>query len=267
MTFSERYGPWALVAGASDGTGAEFCRQLAAQGLDLVMVARRSQPLEALAEEIRARFGRECVTASVDLSAHDASERVISAVGGRDVGLFVMNAGSDPNGSRFVDAPIEAWMELVQRNAITTMRLCHHFARPMRNRGRGGLLLVNSAAGYRGSSFMSVYSASKGFVLNLAEGLWAELHRFGVDVLSFHLIMTDTPFYRRFLARNDLPLPPGTVPSDVVVARALEMLPHGPVSNIGQENSEPGYALISPDKIREVILMTDESSKASFGND
>jgi short-subunit dehydrogenase len=266
MSLSERYGPWAVVAGASDGTGAEFCRQLATAGLNLVMVARRLQPLDQLAEEIRAKTGRACVTASVDLAAPDACEQVIAAIDGREVGLFVMNAGSDPNGSRFLDAPLDAWMKLVQRNSITTLKLCHHLARPMRERRRGGLLLVNSAAGYRGSSFMTVYSASKGFVLNLAEGLWAELHKFGVDVLSFHLIMTDTPFYRRMLARNNLPLPPGTVPCDVVVARALEMLPHGPVSNIGQENDEPGYALVSPDTLRQVILMTDESSKSSFGD-
>jgi short-subunit dehydrogenase len=267
MSLCERYGPWAVVAGASDGTGAEFCRRLAADGVNLVMIARRPEPLEQLAQEIRTQTGRECVTASVDLSAADAAEQALAAIGGREVGLLVMNAGSDPNGSRFLDAPLDAWMELVQRNAITTMKLCHHLARPMRERRRGGLLLVNSAAGYRGSSFMTVYSASKGFVLNLAEGLWAELHKFGVDVLSFHLIMTDTPFYRRLLERKNLPLPPGTVPADVVVARALAMLPHGPVSNIGQENDEAGYALVSPDTLREVILRTDESSKASFGGD
>jgi short-subunit dehydrogenase len=267
MNFDERYGPWAVVAGASDGTGAEFCRQIAEQGVDLIMLARRSGPLEELADDIRNSTGRQCVTATVDLSSDDACDKVLAAVGGRDVGLFVMNAGSDPNGARFLDAPLEAWLELVQRNSITTMKLCYHLARPMRDRGRGGILLVNSAAGYRGSSFMAVYSASKGFVLNLAEGLWAELLKFGVDVLSFHLIMTDTPFYRRMLERNNLLLPPGTVPSKDVAARALSMLPFGPVSNIGQENDEPGYALVAPDTLRQVILMTDESSKSSFGND
>jgi short-subunit dehydrogenase len=266
MNFHDRYGPWAVVAGASDGTGAEFCRQLAEQGLNLIMLARRAGPLEELANEIRAATGRQCIMATVDLSSENACDEVLAAIGDREVGLFVMNAGSDPNGSRFLDAPLEAWMDLVQRNAITTMKLCYHLARPMRDRGRGGILLINSAAGYRGSSFMAVYSASKGFVLNLAEGLWAELHRFGVDVLSFHLIMTDTPFYRRMLERNNLPLPPGTVPSKDVAARAIAMLPHGPVSNIGFENDEPGYALVAPDTLRQVILMTDESSKSSFGN-
>jgi NAD(P)-dependent dehydrogenase (short-subunit alcohol dehydrogenase family) len=210
-------GAWALVAGASDGTVAEFYR-----------------------------------TATVDLSSVDACEKVRAAVGSREVGRFVLNAGSDPSGSRFLDAPLEAWLELVQRNSVTRMELCYHFARPMREKGRGGILRSNSAAGYRGSSFMAAYSASKGFVLNLAEALWADLHQFGVDLLSFHPNMTDTPFYRRMLGKNNLPLPPGTVSARDAATRACAMLPFGPVRNIGQENDEPGHALGVPDTLREL---------------
>lgn len=265
MSFRERYGQFAIVAGASDGTGAEFCRQIALKGMNIIAIARRKAPLEEVAKQVREETGREVITAVIDLSNEDAPEQVIAAAGGREIGLFVMNAGSDPNGSHFLDKPLEDWMKLVQRNSINTMKLCYHFAKPMRERKRGGILLVNSAAGYRGSSFMTIYAASKAFVLCLAQGMWAELHKSGIDVLSFHLIMTDTPFYRRMLARNNLPLPPGTWASTDVVARALEMLPHGPSSNIGQNNDEPGYALVSPDVMRQVIEMTDESSKSSFG--
>src|ERR1700712_4531135 len=99
MSFRERYGPWALIAGASEGTGASFARQLAAEGISCVLVARREGPLAALAEELRSRFGVECVTASVDLSAPDAVEQMVEAAGDREIGLFISNAGADTNGS------------------------------------------------------------------------------------------------------------------------------------------------------------------------
>ena len=89
MSFAERYGPWAVVTGASEGTGREFARQIAAQSVPSILVARRAEPLAALAGEIREEFGVECVTASVDLSAPDAAERIADAVGTREVGLFV----------------------------------------------------------------------------------------------------------------------------------------------------------------------------------
>ena len=174
MNFAERYGPWAVVAGASDGTGAEHCRQLAAKGANLAMFARRPEPLSELAREISTKTGRECVTATVDLTGTDALQKIVAAVGQREVGLFVMNAGSDPNGSRFLDQDVERWLELIQRNDITTMKCCYHFARQMRERKRGGLLLMNSAAAYFGTSFMTVYAASKAFLLSFGEGLWAD---------------------------------------------------------------------------------------------
>jgi hypothetical protein len=146
MRFAERYGPWAVVMGASEGTGREFARQIAAQGVPSILIARREGPLEALAREIREANGIECITAAIDLAAPEALGRIVEAVGDREIGLFVSNAGSDPNGSFFLDRELSAWTELVQRNVMTMMQCSHHFAGPMRARGRGGLLLVNSGA-------------------------------------------------------------------------------------------------------------------------
>src|SRR5689334_14446141 len=112
MSFAEKYGPWAIVAGASEGTGREFARQLAGKRLNLILVARRDGPLKELAEEIRAESGVDCITASVDLARPDACERIVEAVGGREVGLYVNNAGADPNGSRFLDKDVQAWVDL-----------------------------------------------------------------------------------------------------------------------------------------------------------
>jgi short-subunit dehydrogenase len=266
MSFAEKYGPWAVVAGASEGTGREFARKIAKQGVSLILIARREGPLKELADEIRAETGVECVTAAIDLASPDANDRIVEAVGGREVGLYVGNAGSDPNGSRFLDKDVQAWVDLAQRNVMTTLKCCHQFAAPMKARGRGGLLLVNSGACYGGASFMATYSASKAFELAFAEGLWAELHEAGVDVLSLVLGQTDTPAYRALLAEKGMPLPTNWASPVEVAEVGLAQLPDGPVYNWGQTNDVAGYAGSSPDARRARILMIGQHSKSTFGD-
>src|SRR3954469_3577386 len=133
---------------------------------------------------IPTRSSKVTFFATIDLAAPNAFDTIVKAVGGRDVGLFISNAGADPNGARFLDRSLSTWMELVQRNVVTMMQCCHHFAGPMRDRGTGGLLLVNSGACYGGSTFMASYAASKAFTLCFAESLWGELRHHGVDVLT-----------------------------------------------------------------------------------
>ncbi|WP_241842209.1 SDR family NAD(P)-dependent oxidoreductase [Pseudofrankia sp. BMG5.36] len=163
MTFAEKYGPWAVITGASEGTGQAFARRIASEGLPSVLLARRLGPLTDLANSIRAETGVKCITASVDLAADDGAQQVIEAVGDREIGLYVANAGADTNGAHFLDIDVQPWLDLMRINVLTMMRLCHHFGGPMRARGRGGLLLVNSGAAYGGGSFMATYAGSKAF--------------------------------------------------------------------------------------------------------
>lgn len=259
MSLKDRYGPWAVIAGASEGTGREFARRLAADGVPSVLIARRQEPLTALAVEIRAESGVECITACVDLAAPDACDRIIEAVGSREVGLFISNAGGDPYGSWFLERDVSDWLGLVQRNVVATLQCSHHFARLMKPRGKGGLLLVNSGACYGGASLLTTYSASKAFMLCLAEGLWAELKPYGIDVLTLVLGRTDTPEYRRFLAAKGLPAPEGAASPEEVAKVGLGRLPHGPVRNWGQEDDVAGYAPNSAVARRERILMIDKA--------
>ncbi|HSW11864.1 MAG TPA: SDR family NAD(P)-dependent oxidoreductase [Solimonas sp.] len=267
MSLADRYGPWALITGASEGTGRAFARQIAAAGVRCILLARREAPLAALAAEIRAESGVDCVTATVDLSAPDAMDRILAAVGAREVGLFVSNAGADPNGARFLDRGIDAWLELTQRNVLTMMRCCHHFGGAMRARGRGGLLLVNSGACYGGASFMGPYSAGKAFTLCFGEALWAELRPHGVDVLNLVLGQTDTPAFRQLLADKGLPVPANIASPDEVAKLGLERLPQGPVHNWGLPDDVAGYAPSSAATRRERVLMVDRMSKAVFGGE
>jgi short-subunit dehydrogenase len=264
MDLIDRYGPWAIVAGASEGTGRAFALQLAASGIHCVLIARRQQPLLELAAEIQRSHAVECLTVSLDLSLPDACDRIVAAVGEREIGLYLSNAGADPNGARFLERDLSAWEALVTRNVLTNMRCCHYFAARMRARGRGGILLVGSGACYGGGTNLAAYSACKAFDLCFAESLWAELRPVGVDVLYLALTMTDTPALRALLAGQGLPVPDRLSAPEAVARAGLERLPYGPVHNFGQDDAIAGYAPTSPAQRRDRVLFIDEMSKAIF---
>ena len=254
MSFAERYGPWAVIAGASEGTGSAFARQVAAEGVHCILLARRSGPLASLAEELRGRYGVECVTAAIDLAADDGARRMAEVAADREIGLFISNAGSDSIGSTFLNSEIVSWESLVMRNVMTVMRSCYHFAKPMCARRRGGIIIVGSGACYGGLTGITVYSATKAFDLCFGEGLWAELRPYGVDVLNLILGRTDTPAFRELMTRKGIPIPKGLASPEDVARIGLERLPHGPVHNWGLADDEAGYAVSSAAARRQRIL-------------
>jgi short-subunit dehydrogenase len=221
------------VAGASEGVGQELARRVAAHGVHCILIARRERPLAELAERIREESGVECVTASMDLAAADAFDRILTVVGAREVGLYVGNAGADPNASHFLDREVETWIDLLHLNVLTTLRCSHHFGRLMRERRRGGLLLVGSGAAYSGGPFLATYSGVKAFALRFGESLWAELQPHGVDVLSLVLVTTDTPAFRKLLRDRGRPVPSRMASPARVAEIALTHLPRGPVYSWG----------------------------------
>ena len=221
MDFAERYGPWAVIAGASEGVGASVARQLGARGVNVVLVSRRQEPLN----DVAATVGAESRTVVLDLSEPDATARLADAVADLEVGLVVYNAGADPNMSQFVDKPADVWQAMVVRNCVTVVGVAHHFGGSMVERGHGGIVLVTSGAAWAGGSYLAVYGASKAFDLLLAESLWAELGPKGVDVLAMILGQTDTPAFRRVL--NGRPAE-GMADPDDVARDMLEHLADGP---------------------------------------
>ena len=157
-----------------------------------------------------------------------------------EVGLFIYCAGADPNFGYFLDGPVSAAESMVVRNCLVPTQLCHHFARPMVGRGRGGIIVVSSGAALVGAPRMVAYGASKAFDLVLGEALWAELHGHGVDVLSLVLGLTDTPALRRLLAQrgnlasaDDGTAIPGAATPGEVVDEALDNLAAGPTWFVG----------------------------------
>jgi short-subunit dehydrogenase len=218
--FAERYGPVALVTGAGVGIGAEFARQLATRGLDLVLVARRAEKLEKVASELRAAHGVAVHVAPLDLSAPDLSARLRTAVEGRDVGLLVSNAGRYGFG-RFLDASLEDELEGLDVNARAPLVLAHEFARRLSRRGRGGMIFLSSTGAFQGTPFAAGYGAAKAHTLVLAEALAWELAPFGVDVLA----VCPGPVETEGTAGMDTSsFPIGPMQAEPVVRAALEAL-------------------------------------------
>ncbi len=221
MDFAERYGPWAVVAGASEGVGASVARLLGARGVNVVLVARRQGALD----EVAATVTGETRTVALDLSHAEAASTLAEATADLEVGLLVYNAGADPNMSHFLDKPVEVWQGMVARNCATVVGATHHFGGLMVERGKGGIVLVTSGAAWAGGSHLAVYGASKAFNLLLGESLWAELGPLGVDVLAMVLGQTDTPAFRRVLNGRELE---GLADPDDVARDMLDNLAEGP---------------------------------------
>lgn len=226
--FAERYGPWAVVAGASDGTGSAFATELARRGVNLVLVARRRHLLEELAGQLEVQSRM----VELDLSTDAAVDELATATADLDVGLVVYNAGADTTPRPMVDQPLDELTALVRRNCTTVVGVCHHYGPPMLQRGSGGVLLVSSFAGWAGAATIATYAATKAFDTVLAEGLWAEWSPQGVDVLGMVLTATDTPALRRTLDELGGDLGALASPHDVAVA-GLDHLGDGPTWSYG----------------------------------
>jgi short-subunit dehydrogenase len=232
LEFAKRYGPWAVVAGASEGIGAAFCRRLAAHGINLVLVARREDPLVSLAVELRERFQIDTRVVPLDLSRSESEKAVFTATQGLDVGLLIYNAGADENAQFFLDVAPEAWAAMVERNCTVPLKTTHHYASAMAIRGHGGIVLVTSGAAWAGGARIATYAATKAFDLVLGESLWAELRDQGVDVLSLVVSSTDTPALRRLLEQQGTTLDNLAAPDDVA-KEGLEHLGAGPTWAVG----------------------------------
>jgi uncharacterized protein len=178
-----RYGPWAVVTGASDGIGREFALRLADEGLDLVLVARRRDILERLGAELRARASVRVLAIAADLATTEGVRAVVEGAASLDVGLLVASAGFGTSGP-FIDAPLEEELGMIDVNCRSVAALAHHFGNRFAKARRGGLVLMSSLLAFQGVPRAANYAATKAYVQSLAEGLRLELAPLGVDVVA-----------------------------------------------------------------------------------
>jgi uncharacterized protein len=259
-TFGERYGPWALVAGASAGLGEAFARALAARGVHLLLLARRQEALLALATDIRAKYGVDVRTEAVDLGRADVLERATRLAEGTEVGLLVYNAAYSVIGN-FLEHPLEEQLRVIDVNCRAPLALAHHFGRAMAARRRGGVVLMTSLAGSQGGPLLASYAASKAFNLVLAEGLWAELRPLGVDVVACRAGATRTPGYASSQPKKSIRL----MEAAPVVEQTLHAL--GRTSSLvpGLLNRLAAFLLVRLFPRRTAILIMGRATKQLYG--
>jgi len=222
--FRDRYGPWALVAGASEGLGAQFATQIAARGVNLVLLARRARELALLGDAVAAEHGVEVRALALDLAAPEAVGTAKRETDDIEIGLLVYNAALSCIGP-FLDAPLEEHLKELDVNCRGPLVFAHGFGRAMAGRGRGGILLMSSLAGAQGAPGISHYAATKAYNTVLAEGLWGELRGRGVDVLACCAGATLTPRYlANQKAQGGGSLPAPEMDPSAVVAEALAAL-------------------------------------------
>lgn len=186
---------WVLITGASSGFGEEFARQYAEQGHSLVLVARRLDRLQALAETLRRQYGIDIVVEQVDLSDIGAVTQLHRRLHEQNIAIDILinNAGHGLQGP-FVDSPLTATLAMVQLDVASLTAITHVFAQDMRARRRGKILLVASLLAYQGVQNFAVYAAAKAYVLRLGEALHRELKREGITVTTLCPGMSDTGF-------------------------------------------------------------------------
>ncbi|MGH1490314.1 MAG: SDR family NAD(P)-dependent oxidoreductase [Acidimicrobiales bacterium] len=182
---ASKYGPWALITGASSGIGAEFAKRIAADGVNVVIAARRIDRLESLAEELRTIHGVAVRPVQADLSSVEGIDAIEKAVADVDLAIVVNNAGSASPGA-FLKNDVESQLNTIRLNVSAPVEIAHLLGERLINRGRGAMIFTGSTSAFAGVATLANYAASKAFVGTFAEGLNREWGKQGVDVLVVH---------------------------------------------------------------------------------
>jgi len=183
--FSQQYGPWALIAGGAQGIGEAYARHLAKKGLNLVIVDLSAQAIGALLPELEREYKVETLGIELDLAQPDTLDIVTAAIGDRQVGMLIYNAGIADVGPFYKeDGSLDFELKRLAVNVTGPLVFSYHFAKNMLARKKGGIVLMSSGAGLQGSPYYAHYSATKAYDIALAQALWYEFKPYNVDVLA-----------------------------------------------------------------------------------
>jgi short-subunit dehydrogenase len=230
--FSKKYGKWALVSGASSGIGLEFARQIAAKGLNVVLVARSEGKLRTLADSIESEFPVQTRIVGADLTDSAGITKVLAATADINIGLLVNNAGREDSGP-FLETPVDDALKTIDLNIRAPTQLAHHFATKMHARTKGGIIFMSSVVAFQGVPNIANYAATKTYNLILAEGIGSELKSANIDVLSVNPGFTESNLSPQ-INFDGLPIKPMSARS--VVKKALNDLGTARVSVPGAVN-------------------------------
>ena len=255
--FIDLYGPVALVTGASSGIGKSFAESLAAKGLDLVVVARRSQRLEELAARLRKAHGVRVTVHQSNLAEVTAVQAIVDATSSLDIGLLISNAGSGLKGP-FDDGNPKTLADMLMVNCYSPMMLARGFVPRLRARRKGGIIFTSSVEGLIGVPFSAAYAATKGFLNSLGEGLWGELTPEGINVLTLCPGATDTE--APALQGVDVRTLENVMSPDEVASRTKDNIGNGPVY-IASDHYKASFARLLAMPRRDALLSIAKSMR------
>lgn len=233
--FLERYGPWAIVTGASSGIGEQFARLLAERGFNLIITARRKERLNTLAKALQDQHSTEVLPLVLDLSSQDFLTELTDVIADKTIGLVISNAGFGLKGEHHLSSA-DQMDRMLQLNTRAPMLLAHTLTPALIKRGKGGFIFTGSIEGFVAFPWSASYAASKAFVLSLGQSLGYELRPYGIDVLVLAPGSTDTEALtlQGFDPKQQL----GLMPPRQVAEQALSQLGRKPVFISGWINRQ-----------------------------
>lgn len=214
----QKYGPWAIVTGASSGIGLELAQRLAEAGLNVVINARRADELEKVARLLTATNGIDVRVVAADVSESTGVQRLIDQTADLDIGLLVASAGYGTSGW-FIESSLAEEIDMLRVNCEAVLALTHHYGKLFARNKRGGIILLSSLVAFQGVPFSANYAATKAYVQSLAEALAVELKPDGVDVLSAAPGPVKSGFEQRANMNMNMALTPAQV--GIPILRAL----------------------------------------------
>lgn len=263
MALKEKYGDLALIAGASEGIGAAYARQLAAQGINLVLIARKKEQLARYASELSTRYGIEVKCIQEDLADPDSANRILDQIRDQQINLFIYNAGNSYIG-KFEEQSWSVHKEIAFTNTITPMQLTHHLAPGMLERGKGAIIFMASLAGFQGTPFIATYAATKAFDQILAESLWYEWKDRGVDVLACCAGATSSPNFLKTNPGKQHFLAPKVQTPDEVVTECLKRLGKTPSFITGRANKFASFFMRRILSRKKAIVTMGDTTKKMY---
>ncbi len=245
-----KYGPYALVTGASEGIGRSFAEELAKAGFEVILVARRTDLLDDIAKRLEEQYGVMCPVISADLTKPEDLEDVFEKIKELEIGLFVCNAGFGTAGN-FLDSDLSTELNMLSLNCATLTAMTHYFGRKFHAKGRGGIILLSSIVAMQGVARSAHYSATKAYVHSLGEALQEEWQGLGVDLLLVAPGSVETGFASR--ARMELG---NAATPDIVAREALAGLGRKKVVRPGWLAKTLAFALATVPRWVKVKIMS-----------
>jgi uncharacterized protein len=260
VRFQGQYGPWAIVAGASEGLGAAWAEGLAARKLNLVLIARRGDRLQDLAARLHDQHGIDTRTLALDLADVTAPTAILAATTDLDIGLLIYNAARSVIGP-FLDRPLEDHLTEIAVNCHAPLALTYGIGQRLMARGRGGVILLSSLSAMMGSPIIANYAATKAWNMILAEGLWDEWRERGVDVLACCPAAVATPNYLASEPKSRQ----ATMAPEAIVAATLGQLGRRPSFIPGAANQASAFLLRRLMPRRSVVALMGRVMRGMYG--